>query len=126
LTQYALAVDRGTSRVADLYDPFHPAVLRLIKMVADGGQRHGTPVSICGEMAGDPLATLLLIGLGLNSLSLSPGLIPEVKEIIRATTLEQAREIADQCLSASTGDEVRRYLEEAVGQISPFSLRAKR
>lgn len=126
LTQYALAVDRGTSRVADLYDPFHPAVLRLIKMVADGGQRHGKPVSICGEMAGDPLATLLLIGLGLNSLSLSPGLIPEVKEIIRATTLEQAREIADQCLSASTGDEVRRYLEEAVGQISPFSLRAKR
>lgn len=126
LTQYALAVDRGTSRVANLYDPFHPAVLRLIEMVADGGARHGKPVSICGEMAGDPLATILLIGLGLSSLSLSPGLIPEVKEIIRETTCEQAREIAQKCLAMETGGEVRGYLEEMMGEILPFWHRASR
>lgn len=126
LTQYVLAVDRGTSRVANLYDPFHPAVLRLIKMVADSGDRHGKPVSICGEMAGDPLATILLIGLGLSSLSLSPGLIPEVKEIIRATTCEQAREVAGKCLEMATGDEVCRYLEEVMGEVLPFWRRASR
>ncbi|MYF92431.1 MAG: phosphoenolpyruvate--protein phosphotransferase, partial [Gemmatimonadetes bacterium] len=120
LTQYALAVDRGMSKVAWLYDPFHPAVLRLIKMVADSGQRTNTPVSICGEMAGDPLATTLLLGLGLDCLSLSPGLIPEVKEVIRAIHAEKAREIADECLSLDTGTEVREYLGDAVGEYVPF------
>ena len=120
LTQYALAVDRGMSKVAWLYDPFHPAVLRLIKMVADSGQRTNTPVSICGEMAGDPLATTLLLGLGLNCLSLSPGLIPEVKEVIRAIHAEKAREIADECLAMDTGTEVREYLGDAVGEYVPF------
>jgi phosphotransferase system enzyme I (PtsI) len=120
LTQYALAVDRGMSKVAWLYDPFHPAVLRLIKMVADSGQRTNTPVSICGEMAGDPLATTLLLGLGLDCLSLSPGLIPEVKEVIRAIHAEKAREIADECLAMDTGTEVREYLGDAVGKYVPF------
>ena len=120
LTQYALAVDRGMSKVAWLYDPFHPAVLRLIEMVADSGQRTNTPVSICGEMAGDPLATTLLLGLGLNCLSLSPGLIPEVKEVIRAIHAEKARQIADECLAMDTGTEVREYLGDAVGEYVPF------
>ena len=120
LTQYALAVDRGMSKVAWLYDPFHPAVLRLIKMVADSGQRTNTPVSICGEMAGDPLATTLLIGLGLDCLSLSPGLIPEVKEVIRAIHAEKAQQIANECLAMGTGAEVRRHLEDAVGEYVPF------
>ena len=120
LTQYALAVDRGMSKVAWLYDPFHPAVLRLIKMVADSGQRTNTPVSICGEMAGDPLATTLLLGLGLDHLSLSPGLIPEVKEVIRATRAEKARQLADECLAMDTGAEVRQHLEKAIGEHMPF------
>ena len=120
LTQYALAVDRGMSKVAWLYDPFHPAVLRLIKMVADSGQRTSTPVSICGEMAGDPLATTLLLGLGLDCLSLSPGLIPEVKEVIRAIHAEKAQKIADECLAMDTGTEVREYLGDAVGEYVPF------
>ncbi len=120
LTQYALAVDRGMSKVAWLYDPFHPAVLRLIKMVADSGQRTNTPVSICGEMAGDPLATTLLIGLGLDCLSLSPGLIPEVKEVIRAIRAEKAQQIASECLAMDTGAEVRRHLEDAIGEYVPF------
>jgi phosphotransferase system enzyme I (PtsI) len=111
LVQYTLAVDRGNVKVADLYDSFHPAVLQLIHLVAECGQRHGLPVSICGEMAGDPLATPLLLGLGLEILSLSPGLIPEVKEVVRSTSLTQARSLADRCLVASTGKEVREHLE---------------
>jgi phosphotransferase system enzyme I (PtsI) len=113
LVQYALAVDRANAKVADLYDPFHPAVLQLIRMVAECGQRNDLPVSICGEMAGDPLATLLLLGLGLEVLSLSPGLIPEVKEVVHSVRLSEARCLAERCLAASTGKEVRRHLEDA-------------
>ena len=120
LTQYALAVDRGTSKVADLYDPYHPAVLRLISMVSEGGRRAGTPVSICGEMAGDPLATVPLVGLGLEHLSLSPALIPEVKEVIRAIKVGEAEAIAADCLEMRTGAEVRRHLERAIGAYLPF------
>ena len=125
LTQYTLAVDRGNSRVASLYDPFHPAVLQLIKTVADAGICHATPVNICGEMAGDPLATVLLIGLGLNHLSLSPGLIPEVKEIIRSTDSAQARRVADACLRMETGREVKAYLEEVAGGSLPYWMRSE-
>ena len=114
LIQYTLAVDRGTARVASLYDPFHPAVLKLIRMVADTGKSYQTPVTVCGEMAGDPLVTILLVGLGLESLSLSPGLIPEVKEIIRSMSLAEARQVASQCLELETGAMVRRYLEDTM------------
>ena len=125
LTQYVLAVDRGNSKVASLYDPFHPAVLQLIKTVANAGVSHAKPVNICGEMAGDPLATVLLIGLGLNRLSLSPGLIPEVKEIIRSTDSAQARRVADVCLRMETGREVKAYLEEVAGESLPYWMRSE-
>ncbi len=125
LTQYALAVDRGTSRVAGLYDPFHPAVLRMIKAVVEAGKRNSIPVSICGEMAGDPLATQMLIGLGLNQLSLSPGLIPEVKEVIRSTKKHSASLLADRCLNMKSGIEVRDYLAEEVGDSFPVWMRSK-
>jgi phosphotransferase system enzyme I (PtsI) len=120
LTQYTLAVDRGTSSVAELFDPFHPAVLRLVKMVAESGARHQVPVSICGEMAGDPLATVLLLGLGLECLSMSPGLIPQVKEVVRAVAVDQAQRMAEECLKMQTGAQVRAYLEEVVGEYLPF------
>jgi len=126
LTQYTLAVDRSTAKVANLYDPFHPAVLRLIKMVAESGRKHGTPVSICGEMAGDPLATVLLLGFGIECLSMSPGLIPEVKEVIRSYSLTRARQIADTCLEFETGVSVRRYLEDAIGQCLPHRQSLKK
>lgn len=118
LTQYTLAVDRGTPKVAELYDSFHPAVLRLIAMTVDSGRRQGIPVSICGELAGDPLAVPLLVGLGLENLSLSPGLIPEVKEVIRAIHRNEARELAAGCLELKTGVEVRQRLEEAASCIA--------
>ena len=75
-------------------------------------------------MAGDPLATVLLIGLGLNRLSLSPGLIPEVKEIIRSTDSAQARRVADACLRMETGREVKAYLEEVAGESLPYWMRS--
>jgi len=114
LVQYTLAVDRGTAKVADLYDQFHPAVLQLIKTVADSGSNNGIPVSICGEMAGDPIATPLLLGLGLTILSLSPGLIPEVKEVIRSVDMGAAQQLARQCLGLHSGAEVRAALGEAM------------
>ena len=87
LVQYTLAVDRTTPRVADLYDHYDPSVLRLIKDVADSGRRNGVATSICGEMAGDPLAAILLLGLGVETLSVSPGLIPELKEAVRSIAI---------------------------------------
>ena len=114
LVQYTLAVDRGTAKVAGLYDQFHPAVLQLIKTVADSGRNNGIPVSICGEMAGDPVATPLLLGLGLTILSLSPGLIPEVKEVIRSIEMGPARQLARRCLGLRSGSEVRDALHDAV------------
>ena len=112
LVQYTLAVDRTTPKVADLYDHYDPAVLRLIRDVADSGGRHGVTTSICGEMAGDPLAAILLLGLGVETLSVSPGLIPELKEAVRSIAIARAREIAAHCLTLESGPDVRICLEE--------------
>ena len=112
LVQYTLAVDRTTPKVADLYDHYDPAVLRLIKDVADSGRRSGVTTSICGEMAGDPLAAILLLGLGVETLSVSPGLIPELKEAVRSIAIARAREIAAHCLTLESGADVRICLEE--------------
>lgn len=112
LVQYTLAVDRTTPKVADLYDHYDPAVLRLIRDVADSGRRHGVTTSICGEMAGDPLAAILLLGLGVETLSVSPGLIPELKEAVRSIAIARAREIAAHCLTLESGADVRICLEE--------------
>ena len=111
LVQYTLAVDRGNDRVAYLYDPFHPAVLQLIDTTVRAAKRHKKWVGICGEMAGDPLSVLILIGLGLNELSTSPLMLPEVKSIIRSTSYNYARKVAQRAMSKRTGPEVRRYLE---------------
>ncbi len=116
LIQYTLAVDRGNSRVAPLYDAYHPAVLRLIRQVTTSGRAHGIPVSVCGEIGGDPSATVLLLGLGVERLSMSPGLIPEVKEVIRSTTLSHAREQAEKCLEMKTGTEVREHLKKGLAR----------
>ena len=86
LVQYTLAVDRGNERVAYLYDEYHPAVLRLIGQTVKAARKHRKWVGLCGEMAGNPLAVLVLIGLGLDELSTSPVMLPEVKSIIRSTT----------------------------------------
>ncbi|MCE5280431.1 MAG: phosphoenolpyruvate--protein phosphotransferase [Planctomycetaceae bacterium] len=119
LVQYTLAVDRGNERVASLFSVAHPAVLRLIKQVIRAGQRHGIPVSLCGEMAGDPQYTLLLLGLGLRCFSSSPPAIPEVKKIIRSVTLEQAAEVARRVMSFDSDKEIINYLRVETRRVLP-------
>jgi len=106
LIQYALAVDRGNEKVAYLYEPAHPAVLRLVKNIIDSAHAADINVGMCGEMAGDPSLALILLGLGLDEFSMPPQVIPELKFLIRSITLEQAKNIADEALKLSTGTEV--------------------
>ncbi|MBI4535419.1 MAG: phosphoenolpyruvate--protein phosphotransferase [Ignavibacteriae bacterium] len=114
LIQYMLAVDRGNSAVASLYQDFNPAVLRTIKMVIDGGHKQGIWVGMCGEMAGNPLATVLLVGLGLDEFSVIPSVLPEIKQIIRSIKYKDARKVADKVLTLSTEPEIREYLTTVV------------
>jgi phosphoenolpyruvate-protein phosphotransferase (PTS system enzyme I) len=106
LTQYTLAVDRGNERVAHLYDPLHPAVLALIDRSIRAAGRAGIPVSLCGEMASDPLAVPLLVGLGIDELSGTPSAVPLVKEIVRALDSGDVAEDARAALASGTAAEV--------------------
>lgn len=119
LIQYSLAVDRANERIAYLYEPTHPAVLRLIKNIIDAGHEQGIWVGMCGEMAGEPTFALLLLGLGLDKFSTSPVMIPKVKRVIRSVNLAQAQQIAKECLSLSTGKEVERLIERKLAEIIP-------
>lgn len=114
LTQYLLAVDRNNARVAPLYDSLHPSVLRAIAEIVAGGQRAGCPVSVCGELAGDPLGALVLLGLGIDSLSMSAGSLPRIKRVIRSIPLERARDLAREALTCERGDEVRSLLRQTL------------
>ncbi|MED4586946.1 phosphoenolpyruvate--protein phosphotransferase [Brevibacillus choshinensis] len=110
LVQYTLAVDRMNAHIADLYSYYHPAVLRLISHVIDASHRAGIWTGLCGEMAGDPLATELLLGMGLDEFSGAASVMPKVKERIRATTREQAKRTADHALTLSTVEDVVSFL----------------
>jgi len=112
LTQYALAVDRGNERVAYLYAPHNPAVLRLIRDVVRAGDAAGIPVSICGEMAGDPIYCELLLGLGLRVLSMAPQNMLAVKKIIRETTQARCEKIARDVLQFDEDRQVYNYLRD--------------
>jgi phosphocarrier protein FPr len=110
LVQYLLAADRTNSRVAVLADHFQPAVLRTIRDVAEAGRAAGIPVDVCGEMAADPLATPLLLGLGVRELSVSAPLIPELKDAISRWSLGDARAVAQKALAADSAGSVREIL----------------
>ncbi len=119
LIQYTLAVDRTNEKVAGLFCPAHPAVLRLIRDVLRAGARNSISVSVCGEMAGEPLYTLLLLGLGLNIFSMNGPDIPEVKKIIRATTMEHAKQVARKVMSFDSERQVMHFLREETRKIIP-------
>ncbi len=119
LVQYCLAVDRVNERVAHLYQPTHPAILRLIRNVIDAGGRHGIDVSICGEMCSEPIYAVLLLGLGLRSFSVSPIAIPTVKRMIRQLTMRDAVEVAEECLGFETADESQSVLADRVQNLLP-------
>lgn len=114
LTQYLLAVDRNNPRVADLYDDMHPAVLRALKMIMDGANASNTPVSVCGELAGNPLATILLMGLGVHGLSMSAGSILRVKWVVRSFSMSRARQLLNAALRMEDADQVRRFMEASL------------
>jgi phosphotransferase system enzyme I (PtsI) len=111
LIQYLMAVDRGNDFVSDLYQEFSPAVVRTISHIVIEAKKAGKPVSLCGEMAGDTLAIPLLVGLGINSLSLSPATIPYAKRIISKFSFEKARELSIDCLNSLTETEVQHKIE---------------
>ena len=106
LIQYMLAIDRGNERIAHLYEPTHPAVLRTLKKIVDDAHRVKISVSVCGEMAGDPVYAALLLGLGVDMLSMSPALIPAVKFLVRAMTMSDARNLAKESLGMSSAKEI--------------------
>jgi phosphotransferase system, enzyme I, PtsP len=114
LTQYLLAVDRNNSRVAGLYDSLHPAVLRALAYIVEQAHRHGKPVGVCGEIAGDPLATLLLLGMGADSLSMNVASLLRVKSVVRAFSVEHARELLTHALDMESPATVRHLMADAL------------
>lgn len=119
LVQYTLAVDRANERVASLYTPADPAVIRLIRDVIKNANRAGIPVSLCGEMAGEPEYTLLLLGLGLRIFSMAPHSIPEIKRVIRSVTIKQAEAVAKKVLKLETERQVISVLRDEIRKIFP-------
>ncbi len=114
LIQYSIAVDRGNEKVAYLHQPFHPAVLRLIKRTIDAAHEAKIPVGMCGEMAADPYAAVVLLGLGLDEYSMSSVSIPETKRLIRNVRTDEAKTIADKVMSMSSPAEIEGYLKTRI------------
>ncbi|MDW7679946.1 MAG: putative PEP-binding protein, partial [bacterium] len=119
LIQYMVAADRGNAQVAHLYNRLPPSVLRVINNVVDAGHRKGVWVGMCGEMAADPLATPILLGMDMDELSVNPAMIPEVKKIIRSISYSDAQKIAEKALTMKTSEQVETYMRNV------FSTRFK-
>lgn len=119
LVQYTLAADRTNENVAGLYTPADPAVLRLIRMVVKAAAEREIEVNVCGEMSGEPLYTMLLLGMGMRQLSVTPQNIPEIKNVIRSITLEDARRVAEEVLQLETARDVTNYLREQYRRVFP-------
>jgi phosphotransferase system enzyme I (PtsI) len=119
LIQYSLAIDRVNERVDYLYKPCHPAILRLIRQVVDAGHKEGIKVAMCGEMAGDPVCTLILLGFELDGLSMTPLAIPRVKKIIRESTQKESKELLERLMSFSEVHELEEYLRNYMSKRFP-------
>ena len=112
LIQYLMAVDRGNDLVSNLYQEFNPSVIRTLNHIVKDAKKHNIPVSLCGEMAADTLAIPLLVGIGLDSLSISPSTLPYIKRIIRSLTYSKTKQLAEKCLNFSTQEEVLKEIEK--------------
>ena len=119
LIQYALAIDRVNKHVAHLYDPLHPAVIRMIRKIVDSAHNQGISVSMCGEMAGEPMYVPILLGLGLDGLSMSPFSVPRVKKVIRQISMADSKLFLDDISLLSTASDVNKYLLENVVPLFP-------
>lgn len=119
LIQYALAIDRVNDRVAYLYEPLHPAVLRLVSQVVKTGHEAGIKVAMCGEMAGEPSYAMILLGLELDELSMTPSAIPRIKKIIRGSSREESKQLLDRVMTFSLAAEIREYVERYMRERFP-------
>jgi phosphotransferase system enzyme I (PtsI) len=119
LIAYTLAIDRTNERVASLYQPSHPAILRMLANILQVGKKSGRPVSVCGEMSADVFYTLLLLGLGLRTFSVAPPVLPEIKKIIRSVTLKDAEEIAAEAVRLGDARKTSDYLKAETRKILP-------
>ena len=126
LIQYTLAVDRLNEKIAHLYQPTHPAILRLIKMTVDAAHKHGIWAGVCGEMAGDPLLTPLLLGLGVDELSVAPPSVPQIKFLVRRTKMSEATDLAAFALGCEDSQEILARLRSYLGQVAPSLLEDRR
>jgi len=119
LIQYVLAIDRINERVTYLYEPLHPAVLRMIRQTVEAGHRAGIRVAMCGEMAGEPMYTMILLGMELDELSMNPVLIPRVKRIIRETTIEESKALLKRAMEFNSAVEIREFVEKTMKERFP-------
>jgi len=119
LIQYALAIDRINKHVSYLYEPLHPAILRMIKGIVEAGHRAGIEVGMCGEMAADPAYVLIFLGMGLDELSMTPFYIPRVKKILRGSSYEDAKQLLEEASQLSTATEIERCVKERMAERFP-------
>ncbi len=122
LIQYTLAVDRDNEHVSHLYSSVDPAVLRLMRMTVEAGQRAGIEVAICGEMAGDVVYAMLLVGMGIRALSMAPSAMADVKKLIRSVTYEHARSVAEKAMAMRDAADIEKFLEEETRKVIPELL----
>jgi phosphotransferase system enzyme I (PtsI) len=125
LIQYSMAVDRSNREVAHLYNPLHPAILRTLKFVSDAAKKEGIQVFMCGEMAGDPFSLPVLLGLGLDELSMNPQSIPVLKNLIRSISLADAKKFLDKVLEQTTAQAVTDLIQEEYGEIISATIYPK-
>ncbi|MBW2091733.1 MAG: phosphoenolpyruvate--protein phosphotransferase, partial [Deltaproteobacteria bacterium] len=116
LIQYSLAIDRVNEQVAHMYEPLHPAVLRMIKSIVTAGHEAGITVSMCGEMAGDPICAPILLALGLDELSMPNRAVPRIKRLIRMTSMKECQEYLDTILNFRTVAEVNKFVEDVLSK----------
>lgn len=125
LIQYTLAVDRGNEKIAYLYEPFHPAVLKLIKTTADAAHRNRIWVGVCGEMIADPKAAILLLGLSFDEFSASPASVPDIKIVLRTARYVDARYVAEQAVRMTSASEIRAFLARELAEMGVPAFRCQ-